>query len=291
MQLIPYLLVLVSVFTHGWWNFLAKRGHNKDIFIGLSLISMMLLFAIPYGVLLSQEGFGTPRWPILILVAGTLTGLNYFSLMQAYKHIELSVAYPIARASTLFLPFLAYFFIGEQLDRIGTIAIILITIAVLGFQLDSFSKAALRSFLSNLLRPGILYALFAALTVAGYTLWDKIAVTDMHPFVYFYSYSALAALAYLLWFILKVPRVAIQQEWQANKFNILGVGFLNMFTYILVLFALGNSKATYVGGLRQLSLVVGMFLGWKFLNEHIPFPRIVSVILLILGSTLLVFAR
>ncbi len=291
MQLIPYLLVLVSVFTHGWWNFLAKRGQNKDIFIGLSLISMMVLFGVPYAIMLQRVGFGTPRWPILILVAGTLTGLNYFSIMQAYKHIELSVAYPIARASTLFLPFLAYFFIGERIDTIGVAAIVLITIAVLGFQLDSFSMQALRDFGKNLLRPGILYALFAALTVAGYTLWDKIAVTDMHPFVYFYSYTALAALAYLLWFVLRVPRAEIQAEWQVNKFNILGVGFLNMFTYLMVLFALNSSKATYVGGLRQLSLVVGMFLGWKFLNEHIPFPRIVSVGLLILGSTLLIFAR
>ncbi len=291
MQLVPYLLVIVSVFTHGIWNFLAKQGQNKDVFIGLSLVSSAVMFFIPYLVLLQRVGYGTPRWPLFAIVAAVISGLNYFFLMQAYKHIELSVAYPIARASTLFLPFLAYAFIGERIDTIGIISIGLITVAVLGFQLESFSKAAFLSFFRNLMRPGILYALLTALTVAGYTLWDKVAVTDIHPFLYFYSYTSLIALVYGAWLLTKAPRADIRMEWQARKLSIVMVGFLNMFTYVIVLFALEMSKATYVGGLRQLSLVVGMFLGWKFLNEEIPFPRIVSVILLIIGSSLIVFAR
>ena len=58
-----------------------------------------------------------------------------------------------------------------------------------------------------------------------------------------------------------------------------------------MLIALGMSKASYVGALRQLSLVVGVLLGWKILGERMTLPRIVSVGLLIVGSMLIAFAR
>ena len=69
------------------------------------------------------------------------------------------------------------------------------------------------------------------------------------------------------------------------------VALLNTFTYLLVLAALSVSKATYVRALRQISLVVGVFLGWKYLRESLTKPKIVSVILLITGSGLTAFAH
>ncbi|HFE67027.1 MAG TPA: hypothetical protein ENJ93_07165 [Chloroflexi bacterium] len=75
------------------------------------------------------------------------------------------------------------------------------------------------------------------------------------------------------------------------KKSIVAVALLNTFTYLLVLVALSVSKATYVGALRQLSLVAGVFLGWRFLQESLPGPKIISVVLLITGSALIAFAR
>ena len=43
----------------------------------------------------------------------------------------------------------------------------------------------------------------------------------------------------------------------------MAVALLNTCTYILVLIALSMSKAIYVGTLRRISLVVGVFLGWR----------------------------
>ncbi len=54
---------------------------------------------------------------------------------------------------------------------------------------------------------------------------------------------------------------------------------------------IGLSKATYVGALRQLSLVIAVFLGWRVLKEPLPAPRLISLFLLVIGSGLIAFAN
>lgn len=290
MQLFPYILVIISAFTHGIWNFLAKRGENKDVFIGLSKGVETAVFLIPFLLLLTANGFGDPNWYLFAVLAACFVFLNYYFLTQAYKYIDLSVAYPIARSSSLFLPLLGYLFLDERLDWIGALSLAFITIAVLGFQLNTFNKQELTQLLKRLARPGIIFAFLAAFTVAAYTIWDKIAVTRIHPFLYFYSYTAITALFYLILLTTRFSKKQVRAEWQVNKKAIVAVAVLNTFTYLLVLLALSSSKATYVGALRQLSLVIGVFLGWKFLNEPLPFPRKVSIALIVLGSGLIAFA-
>jgi drug/metabolite transporter (DMT)-like permease len=292
MDIIPFLLVIVSAITHGVWNFLAKRAGDKDIFIGLSKICEVLLFFIPFVVVLYiAGGYGYSGWYIFVLVASCFVFLNYYFLSRAYERIELSVAYPISRSSTLFLPVLGLVFIGERIDVIGIFAIGIITIAVLILQLNSFHKNEIKHLFSKLVRPGIIYALLAALTVASYTIWDKVAVSHIQPFLYFYGYTFITGALYLALLLKKFSRSEIQHEWQQHKYSIISVGILNTFTYLLILTVLGLSKASYVGALRQISLVVGVVLGRRFLDETLPFPKIISVILLIMGSILIVFAK
>jgi drug/metabolite transporter (DMT)-like permease len=290
MPLFAFLLILTSTFSHAWWNFLAKQASNKDIFFGISKMAEVSIFAIPFAWLLVGEPFDFSGW-YFILIAALLIFTYYFFLAQAYKRVELSVAYPIARSSTLFLPVLSYYFIGETIDAVGMASVILVTLGVLIIQLDAFSKKDFARLAGQFTRPGIIFALLTALTVASYTLWDKVAITRLHPFLYFYSYTAVSGLFYFIFIAIRFSQTEIQQEWRDHKRAIISVALLDMFTYLLVLAALSFSKATYVGALRQLSLVAGVFLGWKFLQEQLSSPRIVGVLLLMLGGTLILFAR
>ena len=291
MQLFPFILVIISAITHGVWNFLAKQSDNKDVFIGLSKIAETAIFLIPFLFVLFSTGIGYSSWYVFVTIAACFVFLNYYFLSQAYKRVELSVAYPISRSSTLFLPFLGYFFIGERIDGIGIVSILLITVGVFTLQLNSFSGQEFKTFFQKLARPGIVFALLAALTAASYTLWDKVAVTHIPPFLYFYSYTALTALFYLLLLGFKFSQDQIKSEWEQNRSAIILVAILNTTTYLLVLSALSLSKATYVGGVRQLSLVIGVVLGWRLLKEPLPLPKLVGVLFLIVGSTLIAFAN
>jgi len=292
MDLFPFLLVIISAVTHGSWNFLTKLADNKDVFVGLSKISEALLFLVPYALFLNKSGgYGYSNWYLFVLVASCFVFLNYFFLSQAYERIELSIAYPISRSSTLFLPLLGFIFLREHIDLIGFLAIGLITMAVLILQLNAFSRQEMRRLLHNLARPGIIFALSAAFMAASYTIWDKMAVAHIQPFLYFYGYTAVTAVFYLVMLRRRYSMKDIRHEWGRHKLSILSVGVLNTFTYLMVLVALGLSKASYVGAVRQISLVVGVILGWRFLNEKLPSPKLISVLLLIAGSLLIAFAK
>lgn len=291
MSTLPFLLVLISAVTHGLWNFLAKRADDKDIFIGLSKLAEALIFLVPFAIVLAMRGYGAANWPLFVTVAAGFVFLNYFCLTQAYKQVELSIAYPISRASTLFLPLLAFIFIGERVDDVGWLSIGLITMAIFILQLPAFRWAELRQLGRKLAQPGIILALLAALMAASYTIWDKVAVSQIHPFLYFYSYTFLTSLFYAVLLRVRVAGTAVRTEWQQHKKAIIAVAVLNTFTYLLVLIALKVSKASYVGALRQVSLVVGVLLGWRFLGERMPPPKLVAVGLLLLGSALIAWAR
>ena len=112
MQGLPFLLVILSSLAHGYWNFLFKRAHNKDAFLGLSKIAEPIIYAIPFGFAVGIWGLD----PAALWYAGVGTLLavaNYACLANSYKRLDLTIAYPISRASTIFLPFLAYFKIGR----------------------------------------------------------------------------------------------------------------------------------------------------------------------------------
>lgn len=290
METLPFLLVLISVFTHAYWNYLVKSSENKHIFIGLSKLIEVVIFAIPAIYFLSITDFKF-YFICLVTVAASITFLNYYFLSNAYKHGELSLVYPVSRSSVLFLPFLAFIFIGEKVNMTGIIAVALILIGTFIMHLKSFKKKAFRRIFNCSNNKGTLFALLAALSVACYTLWDKTSIKRIEPFIYFYLYTLMVACFYNLYIFLKCSKKDIQKEWIKKRFKIIQVGFFNSFTYILILIALTSSKATYVGGLRQLSIAVGVFFGYIFLNENLALPKIMGVLISIIGGGLIYFSN
>jgi drug/metabolite transporter (DMT)-like permease len=290
MDKLSFTLVLASVFTHAYWNYLIKRSGNKHIFTALSKIAEIMIFGIPAIYFLATTEFQI-FFLLLVLVASIITFLNYFFLANAYRCGDLSLVYPISRSSIIFLPVLAYFFIGEIVDTTGVAAIILILLGNFVMHLDSFDKQGVSNIISNISNKGSTYALIAAMAVAGYTLWDKISVTKMEPFLYFYLYTFVIACLYNVFVFNKFSGNEIRNEWNENKSRIVRVGFFNSLTYILVLIALTRSKATYVGGLRQLSIVVGLFFGSRLLGENLSKPKIIGILISIIGGSLIYFAK
>ena len=290
MKTLPFFLVLVSIFSHAYWNYLIKNSENKHIFTAYSKLAEIIIFSIPAIFFFCTSEF-SPEFIILIVVASIITFLNYFFLSSAYKYGELSLVYPVSKSSILFLPLLAYFFIGEKIDAIGYIAILLILFGALVMHLDAFNHKGVLSFTKNINNKGSIYALLAALAVAGYTLWDKVSISKMNPFLYFYFYTVIIAVFYNLFVYYRFSPTERNLEWKKNRKNIFKVGFFNSFTYILILSALTMSKATYVGGLRQLSIIIGVFFGYKFLGEKLNTPKIVGIIASLIGGTLIYLAK
>ena len=69
------------------------------------------------------------------------------------------------------------------------------------------------------------------------------------------------------------------------------MGFFNITSYLLVLFALRTGTSSYVIALRQLSIAVGVLLGWWLLREQISTPKRVGVALIVVGCLAIATAR
>lgn len=290
MDTLPFALVLTSIFTHAYWNYLIKRSQNKHVFTALSKLAEITIFLIPAVYFLMTTGFKM-EFLLLISVAASITFLNYFFLASAYKHGDLSLVYPVSRSSILFLPIIAFYFIDERIDIVGLSAILMILLGTFVMHMESLDKRGIQTIVKNVNNKGSAYAILAALAVAGYTLWDKISISKMEPFLYFYLYTFLVAILYNTTTFLKFDKEEIKKEWSLNRSEIIQVGFFNSFTYILILTALTMSKATYVGGLRQLSIVIGAFLGYKLLGEKMGLPKVIGIAISVVGGSLIYLAK
>lgn len=292
MTAVAFLLVLVSAATHAYWNFLLKRSGGTRPFIALSKVSEALVFLpaflvfawnLPAGALRAVAPFA--------LVATVLVLASYATLGAAYRLGDLSFAYPIARGTALvFLAPLGWLALGERIGIVGACAVGLIVAGVLIMQLPALSTAGVRSLGGRLVGAPAAVALLMAFLLAVNTLWDKLAIGRVSLFAYFYVYTALTGACYLAWSLRSDGVPALRSAWTAHRGSAVSVGVLNMVSYGLALAALRTGTSTYVIGLRQLSIVAGVWLGVRVLGERMDAQRKAGVTLLVVGCVMMAFA-
>jgi drug/metabolite transporter (DMT)-like permease len=286
------LLVVLSAVTHAYWNFLLKRSGGTQLFVGLSKVGEVVMFA-PVFLVLYAPSFAQYDGLVRFAVVGAAFVLvNYVCLAYAYSHGDLSFVYPLARGGILlFLPFLAFATVGERVSGVGAMALAVIIAGIVTLQLPSLERRSLATLGSRLRSPATSFALMAAFAAACYTIWDKRSVQRVPPFAYMYLYTVFTAVAYGAFIWRKYPRPAIADQWRSHRSAILQVGFFNITSYLLVLFALRTGTSSYVIALRQLSIAGGVFLGWWVLREHLSVPKRVGVALIVVGCLIVGMAR
>jgi drug/metabolite transporter (DMT)-like permease len=291
-------LILASTATHAYWNFLLKRVGGTDAdsvptVTGLSKVAEAVLFAPVFLWWLapwSTDPFARAHtvaaaWP-LIVVGAALTLTNYVALSRAYTLADLSLVYPISRGAVLLvLPLLGWMVFGERISAIGGLALGTILLGIVTLQLPD--RGPVERPTSN---QAVVFALLAALAAASYTVWDKRAIGFLAPFAYFYSYTCIVAMVYAVMLVRRVGRAQLVSAWRTHRGTIVQVGLGNTITYLLVLIALRHETSSYVIGLRQLSIAIGVLLGWLVLGETVGRARTVGVMLILAGCLLVSFA-
>lgn len=287
------LLVLLSAGTHAYWNYLLKRAGGGHAFIALSKAAEALVFLPAFLALAWAAPPGALGGVAPFVAVGTGFVLaSYVTLGAAYRAGDLSFIYPIARGGALlFLPLLGWLFLGERVGPVGWVAIAAILAGVAVMQLPALTRAGLRALGTHLRGPATLLALLMALVLAASTIWDKHAVRSVSLWGYFYGYTAAAGACYLAWVLRADGPARVRAEWRAHGRTALAVGVLNTVSYGLALLALRTGGSTYVVGLRQVSIAVGVWLGARWLGEEVSRPRRVGVALLLAGCVLMAWGR
>jgi drug/metabolite transporter (DMT)-like permease len=281
MPLQSLLLLGLAAGVHSTWNLLAKRARDPQVFLWLGLVGSLVLFLLP--VSLVAVPVPPALWGI-ILLSGLLEAGYFVLLGSAYQRADLSLVYPLARGSApLFVTLFALTFLGERATLPGIAGILVIVGGIYTVHLTSLDGRGLRAPLWALRRERASHlALLVGVTIASYSVVDKVGVRSVPPFQYLYLVFVVTGVA-LAPYMLTVRRAAIPREWQAHKAAIVLVAILSVGAYLLVLLALTRSPVSYVAAVREVAVVAGAVLGTIVLREPFGAAKILGAVLLFAG--------
>lgn len=287
---LPLAIVLASAFIHAGWNYLLKKSDRKIVFIWwFQMVAVFLYFPL---FLYHADLPAIPKagW-VCIVATGLLHAVYFWFMGGAYQRGDLSLVYPLARGSgPLFIPFLAVILLGEEISPPGAAGILLIIAGIYCIHLRSFSRTAFLEPFRALRGGASRWALCTGMAIASYSLVDKVGVGLVNPPVYIYLMIIITWLVLTPWILIR-EREKVASEWRRHRGTIVAVGFLSIFTYLMVLYALQMSKVSYVGAVREVSIVLSTYCGIAWLGEKQGKQKLLGALLIALGVVAIALSR
>jgi drug/metabolite transporter (DMT)-like permease len=283
---VPFLLVISSAFSHATWNVLAKKGADKEAYMWIMVTTSLFTLLPVYFVILPDWSFPFAALPYM-LVSAVAETLYFITLSKAYELADLSIVYPLARSSPLFLTILAVLFLNESVSAWGALGISFMVIGVYTIHLKSLDLNDITLPLRSLTERAPQYALLTALWTTIYSLTDKVGVTVVNPVAYSLWLEVFIVPMMTVTILWRRGKDTLLQEWRKSRVNATTGGFLMRFGYVLVLIAMSQVQVSYILALRQLSVVFGAAAGVLLLHEKYGKIRLVSSTIIFLGVYIL----
>jgi drug/metabolite transporter (DMT)-like permease len=279
MTVFALTLVLLSAVAHASWNLIAKRASGGPAFNWL-FDWLTVVVCLPLGiaqVVLQPSPVGVVE-AIFVVGSGVLH-LAYFLLLgQGYRVGDLSLVYPLARGlGPMLSTAAAVLVLGERPSPLALVGAGLIGVGVFVLAGDP------RRLHASHAGASVVFALLTGVVIAGYTLWDKQAVSAvrMPPILYFYLFTVVRAV--LLTPVAAVRWPAVKEEWRLHRRHALGIAVLSPISYILVLYALAISPVSYVAPAREIGILLGALMGARWLSESDVPRRMAGAVAMVIG--------
>jgi drug/metabolite transporter (DMT)-like permease len=275
-------LILAAAFFHATWNLLVKRTRGGGgPFIWLTCVLSGLIYApVAIWVIAAQRPHLGPMQ--LAFIAGSaVLHVAYFTLLtRGYRLGDLSLVYPLARGTGPALSTVAAIaFFGERPTALAMLGAALVVGGV--FILSSGSGTAGRS--STSARWAVTYGLLTGAFIAGYTLWDKRAVSTLMIPPLLLDWGANFGRVVFLTPIAVHRWADVQTHWRVHRLEVVGTGVLAPLAYILVLTALVFTPVSYVAPAREVSILIGTLMGTRLLAEGDGIRRLAGAIAIAAG--------
>lgn len=274
MSALALVLILAAAFAHATWNLAAKRSGGGLPFVwsaGVLSFACYVPAMVAYGF---WRPISLPLDALPVILGSGLIKTGYALLLQrGYRHGDFSLVYPLARGTgPLLSTCAAIALFGERPSALalGGGALIVASVFFLtgGAKLLHADRAHLRR--------GLLYGFVCGCCIAGYTVWDQRAVSQLHlpPPVYDCGTQLVMCLVLTPFALRRLPEVA--QGWREHRREAFLVAFLAPTAYMLVLFAMTFTPVSYIAPAREISILIGTFFGARLLNEADASRRLVA---------------
>jgi drug/metabolite transporter (DMT)-like permease len=225
----------------------------------------------------------TSRYLLLAAGAAFCFVLYHWFTGKAYREGDLSITYPLAQTSMLYVPIWGVLLLGEQLSTAGVTGILLIVAGAYSIQLRRLS-------LGELLRPfrklgdrSVQFALLAGLAYSVGAIIDKQGVNSYSAYHFTYI-LVLFMFGYMSLNLLRpCYRGRVLAEWRNSRKLVLWSGPVMLGSFLTFRYGLQLSPVSYAVPLRQVSLLVGVLIGIFFLGESFGRMRLASTGFILAG--------
>ena len=279
MSLTAILLVTAASFAHATWNYLAKRAaHSKHVIWLASAIEALLVAPFAIWVLRREWAAFNLRSVLFLLLTGVLHLLYTKSLFRGYRSGDLTVVYPLARGTGPLLSFLgAVVILHEHPSLPAAGGVLLVAIGIL---LSSGGIAGLRNRKHH---PGLFWGVATGCTIACYTLVDGFCVKTLLISPILVEYAGNVFRAIVLTGGTLRRRASLMSDYQRYWKFAAAIAVLTPLGYILVLFAMRLAPISRVAPMREMSMLIGMYFGARFLSEGQLVRRLIGSVFIVAG--------
>lgn len=270
-------IVLFAAFLHAAWNAAIKVGTNKYFNTVLVTSGAGLVCALVLPFVRQPD---VDSW-VFMLASVALQVVYFYLLAAAYRHGDMSQAYPIMRGTApLLVALVSGSVIGEAVPVLRWLGLGMLVLGILGLSLAGQTKTEDRS--QALSSRG--FALLNACFIAAYTVVDGIGVRKSG-----------AAAAYTMWIFLLTALVLLAvimlRDRQAfftyikGKY-LLGIagGAGSVASYGLALWAMTLAPVATVAALRETSILFATGIAVWILHEKISTRRLAAILLAVAGA-------
>lgn len=268
------LAVLLGALLHAAWNALIRGAADRtlDTVLVVCGAGAIMLALLPFAPLPAAAS-----WPY-IAASGAIHVIYFLLVAGAYRHGELSFAYPLMRGSAPALSAVAAaLLLAEVPSPFGWLGVALICGGMLLLAADAWRKA-------NFHGHAALFAFGTAGIIVVYTLVDGVGVRlSGHAAAYTGWVFLLTALPLLAIFLLRnraATLAYVQRHWRRGLFG----GACTLASYALALWAMTQAPIALVAALRETSVVFGTLLAATLLRENISAARYAAIAVVVAGA-------
>jgi drug/metabolite transporter (DMT)-like permease len=276
MPTLAIFLLLLSASLHALWNLLLKKSQEKYIAMGWQVI-ISGIFAF---FLLIFTGLPPRSMWLFALISMGLEAAYFILLSNAYSDHDFSLVYPIARGTApAFLMLWSVLFLREKLMPGGILGVGMIVCGMIIIGATSL----IQNRGSKLHVRGVIVALAVALIISLYTLIDGTAVKNGPPLPYALTMFMFVPVLTTTYNVHRFGWNHFAAGWKGPRLPLILAAVLGVAAYLLALIAYTFAPLSYSGAIREVSVVIGAFLGWQFLEERMGGTRLLGSVVIFAG--------
>ena len=282
MPLLVLGLVLASAAVHATWNLWTKElgpGVRQASLLWL-LTAISSVFYAPFAWATIAATHWRPDAVSLALIAGSgwIHVGYFFLLLRGYRAGDLSLVYPLARGTAPLLATAgAVALFHEHPTALSLTGALLVMAGVVVTTWRGPSSGHVP------LGPAVRYGLATGVAIAVYTLWDGWAVkrAGVPPLVFYWGGEVVR--------VLTLSPLAARQPaelgslWRGQHACVVGIALLSPLSYILILLALKQGDVGHIAPAREVSILIGAWLGGRVLGEGDRRRRLVAAAAFVAG--------